>query len=364
MRELKIKLIIIYLIIFYYLFIFRFVVKKNDYLINENAQYFKLYLIFNEMPLNHEDSLFKDEKKNILKTISKYINKNVTSIKKIIYESTARFGNILLLINKIIFFCEIIGCNEITLKGESFWFITNNIFIDDYNLTINRYNNKNHLNNTNNEETVYFNKYDVFFYGFKIKPKIRIHLLKNEIIKNLPFLNISKTDLYIHIRSGDIFTTCIHKPYAQPPLCFYKSIFDNFNFSSIYIITENKNNPVINKLLSKFENIIYLKHDLKYDLSCLINSYNLVGSISSFLYTIIMLNPNLKNFFEYNLMTIHQKIVQNHYDLFKFPKSFTTYMMEPSKEYRETMRYWKNNRKQRKLMIKKKCINTFKIINI
>ena len=299
-----------------------------------------------------------------MKKISKYINRNITSIKKIIYKNNARFGNILLLINKIIFFCEIIGCNEITLKGKSFWFITNNIFIADNNLTINKYNNMNHINNTNNGETIYFDSFNIFFYGFKIKPKIRIHFLKNEIIKNLPFLNISKSDLYIHIRSGDIFTTCIHKPYAQPPLCFYKSIFDNFNFSSIYLVTENKNNPIINKLISKFQNIIYLEQDLKYDLSCLINGYNVVGSISSFLYTIIMLNSNLQNFFEYNLMPIHQKIVQYHYDLFKFPYSFTAYVMEPSKYYRETMRHWKNNRKQRKLMIKEKCINTFKIIKI
>ena len=109
---------------------------------------------------------------------------------------------------------------------------------------------------------------------------------------------------------------------------------------------------------------MYIKPNLKYDLSYLINSYNLVGSISSFLNTIIILNSNLLNFYEYNIYQISQKIVQHHYDLFEFPKHFTIYRMEPSAHYKSSMRFWKNNRSQRKLMIKEKCINSFKIIRI
>ena len=33
------------------------------------------------------------------------------------------------------------------------------------------------------------------------------------------------------------------------------------------------------------------------------------------------------------------------------------YRMEPSQNYNKTMFIWKNNKKQRKLMIKEKCIN-------
>ena len=114
--------------------------------------------------------------------------------------------------------------------------------------------------------------------------------MKNEIIKNLPRLSISKNDLYIYIRSGDIFSTArIHRNYAQPPLCFYKNIFYNFNFTSVYLISQSQNNPTVNKLISKYKNIIYQKQKLEYDLSCLINSYNLVGASSSFLMTILML---------------------------------------------------------------------------
>ena len=255
-------------------------------------------------------------------------------------------------------------CNEITLIGKAFWFIKHSIYLPEFNITINKIKHKKDLYYHNNSQTIYYDSLSIFYYFYKIRPKIRIHLLKNEIINNLPILNISKDDLYIHIRSGDIFKSLIHKPYAQPPLCFYKSIFDNFNFSSIYIVSVDKYNPVVNKLITKFKNIIYIKPNLKYDLSYLINSYNLVGSISSFLNTIIMLNSNLANFYEYNIYQMYQKIVQHHYDLFEFPKSFTIYRMEPSANYKTSMRFWKNNKSQIKLMIKEKCINSFKMVRI
>ena len=38
--------------------------------------------------------------------------------------------------------------------------------------------------------------------------------------------------------------------------------------------------------------------------------------------------------------------------------------MEPSPHYNKTMLNWKNNKKQRKLMMIEKCINNFTIINI
>jgi hypothetical protein len=329
--------------------------------IKEYLRYITKFLNSEEKPANDNDPLIYEEKRYIFKYISNVIKRKITSIKRIIYSGKAQFGNTLLIINKLIFICEIIKCNEITLAGKQFWFIKDNIVLDGYNITINKVSNITIQRHEINSETIFYNSLNIFFYYFKIKQKIRIHLLKNEIMNNLPFLNISKNDLYIYIRSGDIFKDVIHRPYAQPPFCFYKSIFDNFNFSSIYIIAQNKNNPTINKLIGKYKNIIYKQNNLKYDISSLINCYNIVGSVSSFLNTIIMLNSNLQNYFEYNLYQMYQKIVQYHYDLFEFPQSFTVYRMEPSTNYKENMKKWKNNKRQKILMIKEKCVNTFKI---
>ena len=324
------------------------------------------FSILKEKPSNNNDSLVLDEKNNIFNFISRTIKKNVSSIKKIIFTKGTKFGNNLICLNKLIFFCEIIGCKEIDLSNKAFWFIKNPIVLKDYNITINKIidnkNIKKKNNNKINSNIIYYDSFNIFAYFYKINPKISILPIRNEIIKHLPKINISREDLYIHLRGGDIFKNYIHKPYAQPPLCFYSSIFRNFYFRKIFLISEDKRNPNFNKLATKFKNIIYSKNSLEYDLSCLMNSYNLVGSISSFLNTIIILNSKLINLWDYNIYQMGQKIYQYHYDLFEFHHSFTIYRMEASNNYKKKMYIWKNTRTQRKLMIKEKCINSFMII--
>jgi len=269
-------------------------------------------------------------------------------------------------LNKIIFFCEIIKCREISLPKKNFWFIKNAVFLKDYNITIDLIDEE-QLSIFENKtlidlDTIYLDFYNIIYYSYKLKSKIRIHLFKDEILKNLPISNVSNEDLYIHIRSGDIFTTFAHKPYSQPPLCFYESIFNNFFFGKIYLISQDKFNPVIDKLLIKFKNIIYSNSNLKFDLSRLLNCFNLVASISSFLNTIIILNSKLENLWEYNIYQMFEKIIQYHYDLFEFPNNFTIFRMDASTRYKQKMYVWKNNKIQRKLMIKEKCINSFMIV--
>ena len=147
----------------------------------------------------------------------------------------------------------------------------------------------------------------------------------------MPSVNISNESLYIHIRSGDIFTYCPYYPYNQPPLCFYDNILQNFDYTNIYIISSSIENPVIQKLINKYPNIIYNENPLKYDIAILIKAFNIVASISSFLTTIIQLNSNINYLWDYNIYNIIQKIRHYHYDFYKFPlKSFVIYKMEPS----------------------------------
>jgi len=97
----------------------------------------------------------------------------------------------------------------------------------------------------------------------------------------------------------------------------------------------------------------------------LINAYNIVCSISSFLLAIIQLNNKLKIIFDYNIYKMFLKIRHFHYDLFKYPfRKFSIIRMEPSKTYTKIMSKWKNNIKQRKLMLREKCVNYFQIINL
>ena len=81
----------------------------------------------------------------------------------------------------------------------------------------------------------------------------------------------------------------------------------NNKFNKIYLITKDKNNFIIEKILNKYSNVIFFQNSLTEDISYLINAYNIFVSISSFLNSIIRLNYNLKTLFDYNIMNLFKK---------------------------------------------------------
>ena len=316
------------------------------------------FLNLKEMPKKLNDPLILNEKNEILKLIKNKNGNNNTFYKEIFFTCDFKFGNLLVILNKLIFYCEIIGCKFIFLDKDIFWFITHKINISIYNITIEAIDKSKY----NNSFSTFYDPGNLFYNFFNIKPEVRIHYLKNEILSNLPKIYLSPRDLTIHIRSGDIFTIFAHSPYAQPPLCFYENILNYFKFNKVYLISQDNSNPVINYLLYNFPFIINKKNSLKNDIGLLINSYNIICSISSFLNSIIQINFNLKYLWDYKIYKTIEKIRQYHYDLYKIPnKNFTLFRMKPSINYDNIMYNWKNNKKQIKLMIKEKCINSFKI---
>lgn len=124
------------------------------------------------------------------------------------------------------------------------WFIRKKIIIKKDRLSIE----KKYKNDIIKDVTIIDKTTNFFYYSKYMKAEYRFDLIKKEIINNLPKVAVNSNQLYIYIRSGDIF---IHpnKLYKQPPYCFYKKILDNYIFKKIYLITENFNNPVINEIL-------------------------------------------------------------------------------------------------------------------
>ena len=308
------KIISFMIIIFIYLkkfhFLFKYKIIFDKYFLIEQKVYFQTFLkIRNIFDKNNISLLEKNKKQEVFKLLSyhnlSYHNgTNITSLDKIFYKGHLRFGNCLVALNKLIFYCEIIECKSIILDKNEFWFIKNKIFIPKINISI-------ETGDFNESINYYYTSHNLFFSTSIYKPEIRIHLLRKEIISNLPKIKYSKDILYMHVRSGDIFNRIINRFYSQPPLCFYQSILNNYNFPKIYLISENKNNPIIKKLVNQFPNIINNKNNLKIDISLLINAYKIVASISSLLNLVIQLNYNL----DFYGIIIYIKQVKKYYSI-------------------------------------------------
>jgi hypothetical protein len=150
--------------------------------------------------------------------------------------------------------------------------------------------------------------------------------------------------------------------YAQPPFCFYDKIIKSNKFNKIYIIAQDEGNIVMKELFKKYPTIIYKRNILDVDIAYLSYAYNIVGSTSSFLCSIIKLNDNLKYLWEYDIYRLSEKIYHLHYHFFNFPNTFTIYSMKPSEIYRNGLFIWKFSEEQKKLMIEDKCPYNFTIL--
>ena len=319
------------------------------------------FLSLKIMPKDQNDPFFLEEKSKLLKSMNEFAKvKNFKKLNTIYLTKTANFGNRMQMLNNIIYYCEIIGCKNLYLNPNKNWLIKNNITTDKINIALVE---KSKVN-CNDNTTICISLMTGFcFQPMEIKPEIRISVLRNEIHKNLPNIEIDPNALYIHIRSGDIFQDNINARYSQPPLCFYQTILKNFTFEKIFIIAKNDKNPIIGHLLKEFKNIIYKRNDLTVDLAFLMKAYNLVGSVSSMLYSSIVLNINLKNFWEYDIYRKSDKFIHLHYEVYEYERKFKIYKMEPSENYKNEMFSWKKSQKQLNLMIQEKCQNNFVIID-
>ena len=295
--------------------------------------------------------------------MSYYSNHKINEVNIFFYGSKNRFGNQIIMISKIIFFCELLGCKKIILDKRANWFIKNKIHYSQYNMSIET----GYRFNYENKHTLIDLSTNWLYYFSYIKPELRIDVIKQEILNNIPNFVTNPKDLYIHIRSGDIFEKGMKYGksfYSQPPLCFYKMVISSFKFKSIYIIAINNNNPVINKLIQDIPSINYKQSNIKIDIAYLVNAHNIVASFSTFLFSIIRLNDKLKYIWEYNLSSTKSKIIHGYHSYFKPFKNITYYIMEPSENYKSIMNIWNGTKSQLELMINEKCNNTFIISKI
>ena len=332
----------------------------SKYILEKNYEREQLINFFSLKNLSNDSALNEESKQKIIEKYKIDYKKNFSKLENLFIEKPIAFGNTIICLNNVIFYCEVIGCKNIFLNSEHNWYIKNKII--NKNITISLIPSSQINCNVSNTLCMPFEG-GLCINPYFIKQKIRINILKDEILGNLPKVKVHSKDLYIHIRSGDIFSSWVIASYSQPPLCFYQKILHEFKFKKIYIISVDDKNPVIRKLLKKYRNVRYKKNSLETDIAYLTNSYNLVGSVSSFSLSAMKLNNNLKNYWEYDLYRLHAKFFHLHHDIYKFPRNFTIFRMKPSENYKNEMFRWANEKNQIELMLHEKCHNNFYLLN-
>ena len=123
-----------------------------------------------------------------------------------------------------------------------------------------------------------------------------INILKNIHVyyNNFIDLNLNDDDIVIYIRSGDLFNnTHPSFGYIQPPLSYYTNILDNNTYNKLYLVCEDKLNPVANKLIEKY-NTIYKNQSLAEDINIILNAKILIESFSSLTCSLTIMSDKLK----------------------------------------------------------------------
>ena len=336
----------------------------NDTILKRN--YFKIFE--NNFNKYEKENIESNENKNklrqyILNYYSSLFRKEIKQIDTIVYTN---LGNALFIINNLIYFCEILNCKNIYLS-KFYFFIKKPIYSQDFGITISPYNDENICNNDNTicitERNTFDQTVNVFKGDFFIP--VRNYIFKEEFLSNIKLIETKEEDLYINIRSGeDIFKNRGYSPgsYFQPPLCFYQTIIENFNFSNIYIISNGKENPIIEELLNLYKNIKYIHGTIEEDASMIISAKNLVLPVSSFPIELIKFSDNLKNLFIFDFITDGDRRFWHFTDKHLRPCKYNRFIMYPNKEYVNIMFPWGQKDEQFKRMISEKCNKKFKII--
>ena len=324
-------------------------VVKNE--INFLKNYLSLKVILKEGNL----SLNLETKEQLRRSLKGYTGKDFGLLKNIFISKTVFFGNEIISFNNLIYYCEIFGIKNIYLNSTIDWYIKNDINTDKIHISLNSGNNI----NCKSYDTYCVHIYK-FFYPMVIKCERRSIILKEEIKRNLPKIQVNKKDLYIYIRSGDCFQVGGNVNYPLAPYCFYQKIISNFKFNDIYLISPDDESPIIQRLLKDYPTIKHKMNPKEIDISLLMNAYNLVNAVSSFSLTAISFNDNLINLFEYEIYQLRNAIIHFHYDIDKLERTFNVYRMKPSEDYYVKMFAFENTEEQRKLLFDEKCKYDFK----
>jgi len=176
----------------------------DKYKVQKDREAKKLYNYLFLKNVSEEPNLLNEIRKSLLNVISRKVHKNFSQIDTVFLTHNSNFGNSLACLNNLIYYCEILGCKNITLNKNNTdrrnWHIKNPIISKKPKLTIQLGTNI----DCNEKNTACMPLYS-FFFPFVARFQLRFNVIKDEILRNIPKLVTEPNDLYIHFRTGNIF---------------------------------------------------------------------------------------------------------------------------------------------------------------
>ena len=347
-------------------YFFRFKIAINNIKFNVLSDSHHSKNRFLEKIENTTQDLILKEKNEFLNYMKKHTRGNLSSIKYIFLGKRTSYENLLMILSKAVFYCEIVGCKKIILDKNYYWFINKNFRLKKYKMFITTDLKKNvEYNNLIIDHTL-----NLITYNKYILPENKIYLFKDEILKNLPEVITNPNELYLYFKSGDIFMKTDPLYHIQSPLCFYREVINKYssNFTNITIVSEIDKNIGINKLMQEYPNITFNVLPFKVTFSYMTKAYNIASGNCPLLYFIIRLNDNLRNIWEYDTQNDINNLNNENINIdsaIKYIKNkkINYYKMVISKHYKNTQLYSKNTFYKLYLMFNYKCDNNFTLIN-
>ena len=173
---------------------------------------------------------------------------------------------------------------------------------------------------------------------YKMKELFQIYL--KPIIKLDLNKNINKTDIYIHLRGGDIFSHNPHSAYVQPPLSYYKNIISKYD--KCIMVYEDTKNVCVHPLINYKEKVNTFHKSLQEDIEHLCHCEQLAIGFGTFGLMIYIMNNNLKKLyipdFYYDELPNRDFGKNIHIEVVSLPNYIK-------------VREWKNTLEQRRLML-------------
>ncbi len=195
---------------------------------------------------------------------------------------------------------------------------------------------------------------------FFVKPRLPIDVATSDfdvigrslvdVAELAPAQGGEKTELVIHFRSGDAFSSAPHGNLGQPPLAFYVTVIQREKPSKVVLVYEDDANPVI-PAVRRFMDAHDVSYsvqsgDLREDLRVLLGARSLVTGLGTLPEALLLLSPHLERWIHFGAPStpfFRGRSFQSVVSIHDLSGEYSSQILEGN---------WRNSEAQRELMMK------------